>query len=394
MAGIVVRPHSRILRGHDWVYATEVYESFGAPKDGDVISVRDKRGYFLGSAIYNGKSTIIARRFSYFHQELDSDFFVRRLHQAVELRKRLSVFSRQAYRLIWSESDGLPGVVIDRFRGIITCQLQTYGMELRKDILLKGLRQIDNVEGVVFRGDSAVRLNEGLSLHKPEIYGNVPREVVVDLQGVQFNVNVFSGQKTGLYLDQVENYPVVAQYARGRCVLDCFSNQGGFALSCLKGGAKEVTVVESTVSSLEMLAKNAQLNRMHVHCIRENAFAFLRSEVRRKRQYDLLILDPPSFTKVRSRVQEAIRGYHELHLRAAKLLSQRGILVTFACSYHISAEIFLNTIRAAFLEARRSAHLVRWLSQSSDHPVMLHLPETGYLKGVILEAIPIFSSGS
>lgn len=388
MAGIVVYPRARILRGHDWVYGTEVHKSFGEPKNGDVVSVKDERGFFLGSAIYNEKSAIVARRFSHRPQGIDADFFVHRLNRALELRKRLAVFSRQACRLVWSESDGLPGVVIDRFCDVIVCQLQTYAMELRKAILLKGLQKIGNFEGIVFRGDSSVRVTEGLSLHKPEIHGNVPQEVFVELQGVRFGVNVLKGQKTGLYLDQVENYQVVAQYARERRVLDCFSNQGGFAFSCLKGGAKEVTIVESAAPSLEMLSKNAQLNKMRVHCIRENAFTFLRSAVRQKRQYDLLILDPPPFTRVRSRVQDALRGYHELHLRAAKLLSKRGILVTFSCSYHISAEIFLDTIRAAFLEARRAAHLIRWLSQSSDHPVMLHMPESRYLKGVILEAIP------
>ena len=389
MAGIIVRPRSRILHGHDWVYGTEVGKVFGSPQDGDVISVKDGRDRFLGSAIYNGGSVIVARRFSHRRQDLDLEFFVRRLRQAAEMRNGLFGPER-ACRLVWSESDGLPGLVVDRFGSVLVCQIQTRALELRKEILLEGLRSVFSFRGMVFRGDSAARASEGLLPHEPEVHGEVPSEVVIELEKVQFGVDVLSGQKTGFYLDQVASYRAVAEHAEGKRVLDCFSNQGGFALTCLRGGAKEVTAVESGIACLERLRQNVRRNEMSVRCVGADIFDFLKSEEHRESEYDLIILDPPSFTKARSRVQDALRGYHELHLRAAKLLSKRGILATFSCSHHISAEVFLDTAREAFRQARRSARLIERLGQSPDHPAMLHLPETEYLKGVILEVVPSF----
>lgn len=389
MAGIVVRPHSRILYGHHWVYRTEVRKIFGNPQDGDIISVKDGRDRFLGSAIYNNRSAIVARRFSHRRQALDLDFFVRRLRQAETLRQPLFA-SDQPCRLVWSESDGLPGLVIDRFGSILVCQLQTCGLDLRKRILLEALQSVFKFDGIVFRGDSTVRLQEGLPVHTPEVHGNVPAEIVIEIEGVQFGIDVLSGQKSGFYLDQVANYRTVAGYARGRRVLDCFSNQGGFAFTCAKAGAAAVTAVESGVFSVEQLRQNARRNAIEIRSIEADVFDFLKIEQHRKREYDLIILDPPSFTKVRSRVQEASRGYHELHLRAAKLLSRHGILATFSCSHHVSAEVFLDTIRAAFSEARCTARFKDRLGQGPDHPILLHLPETEYLKGVVIEAIASF----
>jgi len=389
MAGIIVRPRSRILHGHDWVYGTEVAKVFGQPQDGDVISVKDGRDRFLGSAIYNKQSVITARRFSHRRQILDLDFFIRRLRHAEAVRRPLFE-PDEPCRLVWSESDGLPGLVVDRFGVVLVCQLQTYALELKKELLLEAMRSVFKFQGLVFRGDSPARIKEGLPIHEPEVHGEVPAEILVELAGVRFGVDVLSGQKTGFYLDQVKNYQIVAEYAPRARVLDCFSNQGGFALTCAQRGAREVTAVESGAASLQQLRENVQRNKMEIRCVEGNVFDFLKSEERGKNQYDLIILDPPSFTKARSQIQDALRGYHELHLRAAKLLSQGGILATFSCSYHISPETLFETVRVAFHEARRSARLQQRLAQAPDHPIMLHLPETEYLKGMLVEAVASF----
>ncbi len=389
MAGIVVRPRSRILHGHDWVYGTEVAKVFGHPQDGDVVSIKDGRDRFLGSAIYNERSAIVARRFSHRRQVLDLDFFIRRLRHAEAVRQPL-FGSEKPCRLVWSESDGLPGLVVDRFGEVLVCQLQTYALELKKELLLEAMRNVFGFKGLVFRGDSSARIKESLPAHEPEVHGKVPEEIFVEFEGVQFGIDVLSGQKTGFYLDQVANYQAVAKYASGGQVLDCFSNQGGFALTCTQRGARKVTAVESGAASLERLRENVRRNKMEVQCVEEDVFDFLKGEERRKNQYDLIILDPPSFTKARSQIQDALRGYHELHLRAAKLLSKGGILATFSCSHHISPEALLETIRTAFYEVRRSARLKQRLAQGPDHPIMLHLPETEYLKGMLVEAVASF----
>ncbi|PWU09656.1 MAG: rRNA large subunit methyltransferase I [Verrucomicrobia bacterium] len=389
MAGIIVRPHSRILHGHDWVYGSEVTKVYGQPQNGDVISIKDGRDRFLGSAIYNSQSAIVARRFSHRRQALNLDFLIRRLRHAEAVRQPLFGPNRPC-RLVWSESDGLPGLIIDRFGEVLVCQIQTYALELEKELLWEAVRQVFGFKGLVFRGDSSARIKEGLSAHEPVIYGEVPTEVLIEVAGIQFSVDVLTGQKTGFYLDQVANYQKVSAYASERKVLDCFANQGGFALSCARAGARAVTAVESGSASLKRLRENARRNQMEMESIEADVFDFLKGEERRKSQYDLIILDPPSFTKVRSRIHDALRGYQELHLRAAKLLSKGGILATFSCSHHISSEALLETVRTAFHQARRSVRLRERLAQGLDHPILLHLPETEYLKGMLIEEVASF----
>jgi len=387
MAGLIIRPRARILHGHDWVYASEVLKVFGGPVDGDVISIKDGRDRLLGSAIYNAKSQIIARRFSRRRQDLDADFFVRRITQAVAWRER-SGCDPTLCRLIWSEADGLPGVVADRYADVVVLQTLTLAMDQRKALIAEALAALPGVRHVVERNDAPVRTAEGLPLVTGLLAGDDPGEREVNLRGVRFSVDFLRGQKTGLYLDQAENYAMVAAQARGRRVLDCFSNQGGFALACALHGASEVTAVESGVGSAAKLRENAVRNGLPVTVEEQDVFSFLNEAGRRQAEYDLIILDPPSFTKARGKINDALRGYRELHLRGAGLLSAHGVMATFSCSHHVSAGEFESAVAEGLTDARRSARVLHRLTQAADHPAVLHLPETCYLKGLLLEAMP------
>jgi len=387
MAGLVIRPRARILHGHDWVYASEVLKVFGSPADGDIISLKDGRDKMLGSAIYNSKSQIIARRFSRQRQDLDEDFFTRRITQAMEWRARAGC-DPLLCRMVWSEADGLPGVVVDRYGDVAVLQTLTFAMDQRKALIAGCLAAVPDIAHVVERNDAPVRTAEGLPIVVGMLVGNDPGERVIEVRGVRFTVNFLHGQKTGLYLDQVENYSIVASYAAGRRVLDCFSNQGGFALACARASASEVTAVESGAESARKLRANAEANALRITTVEEDVFSFFKHIERDNRDYDLIILDPPSFTRARGKINDALRGYHDLHLRAAKLLAPRGLLATFSCSHHISSSEFESTVASGFSDARRSGRIVRHLTQSTDHPSVLHLPETAYLKGLIVEAMP------
>jgi 23S rRNA (cytosine1962-C5)-methyltransferase len=383
MPGLVVRPRARILHGHDWVYASEVLKVFGNPGDGDVISLKDGRDRLLGCAIFNSKSQIVARRFSQRRQDLDFEFFSRRVERAIAWRVQRGC-DPELCRLIWSEGDGLPGVIADRYRDVIILQTLTLGMDRHKSLLVEILSKLSGVRHVLERNDVPVRETEGLPLIAGPLFGGDPGEREIDVKGVQFLVDFLRGQKTGFYLDQMENYSIVAKYAPGRRVLDCFSNQGGFALACAARGALEVTAVESTGENARKLRENSARNGLRVSVAEEDVFSFLKSAERRGDRYDLIILDPPSFTRTRDKINDALRGYRELHLRSARLLTD-GLLATFSCSHHVSAKEFESSVAAGFFDAKRSARIIRRLVQGPDHPVLLHVPETFYLKGLFLD---------
>ncbi|CAN5813046.1 class I SAM-dependent methyltransferase [soil metagenome] len=387
MAGLVVRPRAHILHGHDWVYASEVLKVFGTPADGDVISLKDGRDKLLGTAIYNSKSQIVARRISRRRQDLDLDFFVRRITQAAAVRVARGC-NPELSRLVWSEADGLPGVVADRYGDVVVLQTLTMAMDQRKAMIAEALAAQPGVKTVIERNDAGIRTAEGLPLVTGILVGEDPGEREVNLRGVRYMVNFLLGQKTGLYLDQADNYALVAAHAKGRRVLDCFANQGGFALACALAGASQVWAVESGAESARKLRENAVRNGLTVEAIEEDVFALLKDAERSEARYDLIILDPPSFTKARGKLKDALRGYHELHLRASRLLAPQGLLATFSCSHHVSAAEFETAVAGGFADAGRSARILSRLTQAADHPAVLHLPETCYLKGLILEMMP------
>lgn len=393
MGGLVIKPRARILHGHDWVFSSEVLKVFGSPADGDVISLKDGRDHLVGSAIYNSKSQIVARRFSRRKQDLDLDFFKRRLAQAAEYRTRRLVDSNLC-RLVWSESDGLPGVIVDRYGDCLVLQTLTLAMDMRKAVILQALTDVFGQRTVIERNDAAVRRAEGLELQSGILQGDAPTVPIIEIgeardgAPLQFEIDLLHGHKTGFYLDQLRNYPEVAAYATGRRVLDCFTNQGAFALACARAGAAAVTAVEASADHLATARKNAERNQLAVNWTEEDVFQFLRAAEKSEAQYDLIILDPPSFTKAKGGLRDALRGYRELHVRAFKLLSKDGMLATFSCSHHVPEEAFAQTIADALVDARRSARKVRRFEQSPDHPVLPTIPETEYFKGLLLEMMP------
>ncbi len=388
MAGLVIRPRSRIYHGHDWVYFSEVLKSFGNPEDGEVVSLRDGRDRLLGSAIYNSRSQIVARRFSRQRQGLDADFFERRITQAIEYRQRRNV-RPDLCRLIWSESDGLPGVIVDRYGDTLVLQTLTLAMDRRKPLLVEALRKLLSPRSIIERNDAPIRKAEGLESVNGLLYGEEPGVLPIELQGLQFEIDPLLGQKTGFYLDQIGSYAALAPWAKGRRVLDAFSNQGAFALTCAKEGAASVEAVEISEGCCEQIARNAERNDLSVKVHNVNAFDFLKeAEEKGENQYDLVILDPPSFTRSREKLNGALRGYKEIHLRALKLLAPGGLLATFSCSHHVDDAIFREVAAEAAVDARRTLRLLERYGQGADHPVLLNLPETEYLRGFLFELAP------
>jgi 23S rRNA (cytosine1962-C5)-methyltransferase len=387
MAGLVIQPRSRLFHGHDWVYSTEVLKSFGDPQDGETISLKDGRDRMLGSAIYNSRSQIIARRYSRQRQELDFDFFKRRISIALEYRKRHGL-AQQVGRIVWSESDGLPGVIIDRYGNDLVLQTLTLAMDRRKSMIVDALIELLSPGTVVERNDSPIRKAEGMELLTGVLHGPEPTPRCLRCGELDFEIDLLHGQKTGFYLDQLSNYRAVARYAAGRAVLDCFSNQGAFALHCARAGARQVTAVDVSSDATMLCKRNAESNGLPVNAVEENVFDYLNQKERSNEKFDLIILDPPSFTKSKGRINDAIRGYKEIHLRALKLLNPGGMLATFCCSHHMSRELFEGVINEAAVDAKRTLSVIETYSQGLDHPIISTIPETGYLKGFLFELVP------
>lgn len=387
MAGLVIKPRSRILHGHDWVYASEVLKAFGSPQDGDVVSLKDGQDRLLGTAIYNSKSQIVARRISRQRQELDRDFFRRRVKQAVDYRARRGGDPRLG-RLVWSESDGLPGVIVDRYGDHLVVQTLTLAMDRRKALLVEALQGWLAPKSIVERNDAPIRKAEGLELHTGMLLGDPPAPFEITVHGLAFEVDLWRGQKTGFYLDQLPNYAAVAAHATGRKVLDCFANQGAFALACAQAGAAQVQAVEISEECIDLVRRNAQRNGLKVEAYAANVFDLLHDLEREQARYDLIILDPPSFTKTKGKLHDAMRGYKEIHLRALKLLNPDGLLATFCCSHHVSREHFHEVINEAAVDAKKTLRQLAAFSQGADHPIITTLPETEYLKGWLLELAP------
>ena len=388
MPGIIIKPRARVFHGHDWVYSSEIKKTFGDPKPGDVISLKDYKDRSLGTAIYNPKSQIVARRFSRRKQDLNSDFFYSRIQRAINYRNNLSSIDPSLSRLVWSESDGLPGLIVDNYKGNLIIQTLTLGMEIRIDLIISALKSLCNPISITARNDSPIRAAEGLELEAKIIHGTPPEKLQTEHSEIPFSINLLEGQKTGLYLDQLDNYLLVGKLAKNRRVLDCFTNQGGFAMSCLIKGASEVTGVDISKTAIESSKLNSdKLTNKNSKWINENAFDLLKSHETNGEKFDMVILDPPSFTKNKKTLSGATRGYKEIHLRSLKMLGPGSVLTTFSCSHHISAKMFLDIIRDAANDAKKSLRIIDQYYQRADHPVTLGIPESSYLKGYSFEII-------
>lgn len=388
MATLTVKPRARIFHGHDWVYAAEVGGVLGDPRPGDTVTLRDRRGRMLGSAIYNPASQIVARRYCRQKQALDEDFFVRRISQAHEHRVARGFGGAEACRVVWSESDGLPGLVVDRYADVLVVQALTLAMDRALPVITDALRHVFHPRGILARNDAPIRRAEGLGTEVRVLAGDVPESLPVRVDGLVFEIRPLDGQKTGFYLDQSASYRVVAAQAADGRVLDCFANQGAFALFCARAGAASVTAVEISAEGVAGIRRNAAANGLAVEAVEANVFDHLNDLLRGDGRFDLIILDPPSFTKSKGRHADALRGYKEIHLRALRLLNPGGRLATFTCSHHVSARDLRAVIVDASVDARRHVRQIESLTQSADHPILPHIPETEYLNGFLLETLP------
>jgi 23S rRNA (cytosine1962-C5)-methyltransferase len=378
----------RILSGHPWVFASEVERVEGPAEDGNTVELRSAKGECLGSAIYNSKSQIVARRYAKEVIALDSRFLGVRLDEALAYRESLGrTIPGMARRLVWSESDQLPGLVVDRYDDVLVLQTLTNAMSRHEATITDLLVEKTGCRVVLSRNDAPVRQLEGLPLERKVLHGNYEAPTRVQIAGIAYHLDLWSGQKTGFYLDQAENYAAVAAYAPGRRVLDCFTNQGAFALSARKAGAISCRAVDQSTEALRHAEATAKSEKLEVDWIQANVFDLLRHYEQRRETFDLIVLDPPSFTKSKGNKDSALRGYHELHLRALRLLTHGGILATFSCSHHVTEKDWDELLQRAASETNTTLRLRRRLGQSSDHPVLVNVPETEYLRGYVLEKV-------
>jgi 23S rRNA (cytosine1962-C5)-methyltransferase len=319
---------------------------------------------------------------------LDAGFIGRRLDEALAYRQAArKIIPRTAQRLVWSESDLLPGLIVDRYDDVLVLQTLTLAMSRREAMIVGLLRQKTGCGVILARNDAPVRLLEGLPLERTVLHGTYQAPTRATIAGIGYDLDLWSGQKTGFYLDQAENYAKVAALAEGRRVLDCFTNQGAFALSARKAGAVSCRGIDQSAEALRHAGVTAKAEGLEIDWIEGNVFDLLRRYEQNRESFDLIILDPPSFTKTKGNKASALRGYHELHLRALRLLGGGGILATFSCSHHVTAEDWAGLLQRAASETGCTLRLRRRLGQSSDHPVLVNVPETEYLRGYVLEKV-------
>jgi 23S rRNA (cytosine1962-C5)-methyltransferase len=372
--------NSRVLAGHPWVFANECEALLPAEHDGEVVECRDRTGRFLGTGIYNSKSQIVWRRLSRERVALDAAYLRGALERAVARRAGLGDFKR----LVWSESDDLPGIVVDQFGDALVAQIQTLAMEKRAAIISDALAELTGAKEIIFRNDANIRKLEGLSVEVHTRSGQAwePRWVKID--GIDYWLDLQGGQKTGFYLDQRQQHSVVAKYAAGRRVLDAFCNQGSFALHCAKAGAASVLGLDSAFDAVGQAKKNADRNGLKADFQGANVFDWFTAQREAAPAWDLIILDPPPFAKSKSALEGALRGYKELNLRAIKALTPGGVLATYTCSYHMQDQQLREVLAEAAADAKRRVHVLEFCHQPPDHPVLVTMPESEYLRGYIL----------
>jgi 23S rRNA (cytosine1962-C5)-methyltransferase len=369
----------RALRGHPWVFSNEVEAMLPPEHDGEVVEGRDRTGRFIGSGIYNSRSQICWRRFSRDRAVLDRNYLRGAVAAALARREADPIG-----RLIWSESDGLPGVVADRYEDTLVVQIQTLAMEKRRDLLADVFKELIQPAEIIFRNDSNIRRLEGLPLEVSTLSGSAWEPRWVKIGGLDYWLDLSGGQKTGFYLDQRAQHTRVASFAAGRRVLDCFCNQGAFALNAARAGAAEVLAIDSAEDAISQARENARHNSLDARFVADNVFDFLNDTSRAEQKWDLIVLDPPPFAKSKSAMEGALRGYKEINLRAMQKLTPGGILATYTCSHHIQDSELRDIVASAAADARRRAQILEFCHQPSDHPVLATMPESEYLRGYIL----------
>jgi len=376
----------RIENNHPWVYKNEVDHIEGDYKPGDIVNVYNHKNKFIGKGYINPQSQIIVRIMTRdINEDINETFFKKRIQKAYDYRRL--VMPGESYRLIFGEADEIPGLIIDKFNDYLSIQTLTLGIDQYKNLIVKLLIEIVQPKGIYERNDNSVRLLEGLPEQTGFLYNEFDPLTIIDEYGVKFYVDIASGQKTGSFLDQKANHHAITPFVKDKTVLDCFTHTGGFALHAACHGAKQVDAVDISEEAIELAKKNAELNKVSdkINFICANAFDLLKSYADEKKQYDVVILDPPAFTKSAKKLENAYRGYKEINLRAMKIVKPGGFLVTASCSYYMTPDLFRQMLEEAALDAKKTIRVVEYRTQDKDHPILFGYDESHYLKLYILQ---------
>ncbi len=384
----------RVVSGHPWIYHGEILRITQPPADGELVQVKDHRQRLIGCGFFNSKSKINVRVLSPERIEVNQKFFEERIRAALAVRQR-HLPQATSFRVVNAESDFLSGLIVDKYEDVLVVQISALGMDKKKPQIVAALQAVFSPRAILERSDVASRKFEGLEESNQVLAGEWSGPVAVNLNGLKFETDILGGHKTGMYLDQQANYQAVSQFAAGGQVLDCFSFLGGFGLHAARAGAAHVRLLDQSADAIAASERNAKTNGLADKCSFEtvNVFDWLKTATAVKPhervipRFDLIILDPPSFTRNRASVPDALRGYKEIHLRALKLIRPGGVLASFCCSHHVNAELFLDTLLSAAFDTRRVLRRVAIYGQSPDHPVIPMIPETEYLKGFAFEVV-------
>ncbi len=387
---LVLRPGEdrRVRGGHPWIFSNEIERYEGTFEDGDVLDVTDARGAFLGRAYVNRHSLIAARLLTRGRDAIDTAFFVRRLERARRLREA-AMPGESVLRLVYGESDQLPGLIVDRYGDVLVAQVLTRGMERQTDALRAALEQVFAPKGVMRLADSPMRTLEGLPLERGVWWGDVPDRVPVHVGGFDLALDLMHGQKTGSFLDQRDNRKRAEARARGRRALDLFCYQGEWALHMARGGATSVLAVDSSEPALALAREHAQRNGHsdRIAFLREDAFQALRRLEREGERFGLIVLDPPALIKSRRHLAAGAKAYRDLNRAAMALLDDEGVLVTCSCSHHLGDADFRQVLLESARQVKRPMRVLEWAGEAPDHPQLLAVPETHYLKCAVLQAL-------
>ena len=385
----------RVVAGHPWVYHSSILRLTQPAEDGGVVQVKDHRQRFLGVGLYNSKSKIQVRMLAPERVTIDRAFFNQRIRAALDLRRR-HMPEATSFRVVNAESDLLSGLIVDKYEEVLVIQTAARGMDNRKSLIVESLQELFSPLAIVERNDASFRKFEGMTESTGILAGELSGPVPVHFHGLTLEADLKTGHKTGLYLDQQVNYGLVADLlarAGAKSVLDCFCFQGGFGLHAARGGATQVLGIDQSAEAVAVARRLAVLNGLGAQCSFEavNVFDWFKASIHGSEKaaptYDAVILDPPSFTRTRASVPDALRGYKEIHLRALKLLRPGGTLATFCCSHHVDAVTFMDVVLSAAYDSKRILLRVALYSQSPDHPVIPSIPETEYLKGYAFEVL-------
>ena len=374
----------RVEEGHPWVYSNEIEKIEGIIKSGEIAYVYSNVKKFLGKGFLNTSSKIFVRILSKnIDESIDENFFKDLIVQANQ--SRLDLGYKHSYRVLFGESDGIPGLIVDKYGDYLSIQILSYGIDIRKEMFIDILVNLFQPKGIYERSDVPVRKKEGLPLYKGVIYGEVPDYVIIKENDLDMKIDIINGQKTGSFLDQQDNHRAMKSYVNNKKVLDCFSHIGGFGLHAAYYGAKEVTCIDISESAVKQILENAKLNNLtHVHAEKADVFNQLRLYQEKNETFDVVVLDPPAFAKKNEDIKKAYRGYKDINLQALKIIRSNGYLVTCSCSHYMTPSLFLEMLIEASRDAKKTTQMIEFRIQGKDHPARLGSDESLYLKCVIL----------